>query len=266
MASIDALIAAINAALDQTRRLLADLGRSKHLTENLRDRLSDLGFENKTAQAAAITADLEAVQSQTTAVVACLETALAAVDSTGAGDTAVGGRQSAHGTTPSHSAEPSWSRRPAVPGFTHRRPVKECIDAVRREGWPRNAQGRTSARGFLYTGDGRQVNTETFRPRDMGRAPPCEDLREPWRSDEEYTTTWHAERDAAALVRRWGLSESVLYLNVPTCGKESGDPYRCDANLEKILPAGAVMYVWTVHEDGSRSRRRYMGTGEAIHG
>jgi hypothetical protein len=166
--------------------------------------------------------------------------------------------------TPAPPPDPPWAGRPAIPGFTHRKPVREAVDAVRREGWPRNTEGRISARGFLYTGDGRQVNAEVFRPRRRGQAPPCEDLREPWRSDERYTTTWHAERDAAELIRQYRISNPVLYLNIPTCGKQSADHLRCDANLEKILPAGTEMYVWTIHEDGSRSRRRYVGTGEAI--
>ncbi|GIG71541.1 hypothetical protein HNR73_007891 [Phytomonospora endophytica] len=50
------------------------------------------------------------------------------------------------------------------------------------------------------------------------------------------TTTWHAERDAAKVMRDRGLSEGALYLNIPTCGKEFGHPKRCHANIEKIMP------------------------------
>ncbi|MEU5156517.1 DddA-like double-stranded DNA deaminase toxin [Glycomyces sp. NPDC021274] len=263
MASIEALTAAIRTAITQTRQLLADLRGSQTLTEELRDQLADLGVDAKAAQVSGVAAGLEACQAQTSKIASRLEAALAAAEAARAGR-ALSGGESSPSDIRSRNADPPWTRQPPVPGFTHRRPVAECIDAVRREGWPRNAQGRTSARGFLYTGDGRPVNAETFRPHRKGHAPPCGDLREPWRSDEHYTTTWHAERDAAAEMRRWKLSEAVLYLNVPTCGKESGDPYRCDVNLEKILPEKAVLFVWTVHEDGSRSRRRYIGTGEAI--
>jgi hypothetical protein len=261
MASIDALAAAIREALTHIHNLAAQITVSKDLGEQLRNKLSDLGAEGKSEQTSAIIAGLEETQARANNVITQVEAALAAAQALRTGQPR--SRSSSEHPAP-QTPEPPWKRQPPVAGFTHRKPIAECIEAVRREGWPRNAEGRVSARGYLYTGDGHQVNTETFRPHRKGSSPPCEDLREPWRSDVHYTTTWHAERDAAAEMRRWKLSEAVLYLNVPTCGKESGDPYRCDANLEKILPPTAVMYVWTVHEDGSRSRRRYIGTGEAI--
>jgi hypothetical protein len=232
MASIDTLAAAISDALDRNRVLLADLARSKDLAEHLRDRLARIGFQRRAARANRTAADLEEAQQQAARLSGRLEATLTRIESLRGGNSGTGRPVAALPSPP----KPPWSRRPPVPGFSYRKPVADCVEAVRREGWPRNAQGRTSARGNLYTGDGRQVNNEGFRPHRMGEAPPCEDLREPWRSDEHYTTTRHAERDAASLVRKWNLSESVLYLNVPTCGKESGDPHRCDANLVKIFP------------------------------
>jgi hypothetical protein len=242
MASIDTLTAAIRTAIDQARQLLAGLDGTQSTAEELRDHLSLLGVDTKAAQISGITTDLEECQAQTINIASRLEAALAAVETARTGHSR-GGGGGPPGDMPSPTAEPPWIRQPPVLGFTHRRPVAECIDEVRREGWPRNAQGRTSARGYLYSSDGHKVNTESFRPHKAGQAPPCEDLREPWRSDGHYTTTWHAERDAAAQIRRWGLTEAVLYLNLPPCGRKSQDRLRCHANLESILPGGTTLYV-----------------------
>jgi hypothetical protein len=266
MATIESLTTAIHAALDKARDLLAGLAGSRSQAESLHDEMRGLGFHNKAARSEGIASDLETAQAQTMAIAARLESALAAVESARTGSGVLGGGN----TTPdTHSRavpdRPPWADRPPIAGFTFRRPVRECYEAIREAGWPRNAQGQTSARAILYTSDGHRVNAEMFRPHRPGQTSPSDDLREPWRSDERYTTTWHVERDAAAEVRRWGLTDSVLYLNIPPCGEESGDPFRCHANLEKLLPAGVKMFVWAVNEDGSRTRRRYVGTGEAIH-
>lgn len=154
--------------------------------------------------------------------------------------------------------------QPAIAGFTYRRPASQAVDAIRGEGWPKNSAGNTSARGHLYDSDGRRIDAGTLKPHRKGQAPPCTDLKEPWRSDPDYTTTWHAERDAAKIMRDNGLREAVLYLNIPTCGQESQHAKRCHANLEKVIPAGGTLWVWSIHEDGSQLRRRYRGTGEAI--
>ncbi|CAM3461045.1 DddA-like double-stranded DNA deaminase toxin [Stackebrandtia soli] len=156
-------------------------------------------------------------------------------------------------------------RPPALGGFSHRRPHPGAAEALRRFGRPTNGAGRISARGHLYDMDGRRIDgVDVMKPHRKGKAPPCDDLREPWRSDPDHTTTWHAERDAAKVMRDDDIRESVLYLNIPTCGKESQDPKRCHANLEKILPAGSVLWVWSVEDGKSPTRRRYEGNGEAI--
>ncbi len=264
MPAIDDLAAAVTAALDRLQTIATRLHAARQIADELAAEYRRLGAEDRVRDATAIAAAVEAQQAQVSAISHQGERVLAQVE-------ALRGTRNgnARGTLQGPPSDgrppmPPWSDRPAVKGFTHQKPIRECVDAVRREGWPSNAQGRISARGFLYSDDGRQVNTETFHPHRPGRAPPCEDLKEPWRSDEHYTTTWHAERDAAALIREHRITKAVLYLNVPTCGKETGDPHRCDANLEKILPADTELYVWTIHKEGSRSRRRYVGTGEAI--
>ncbi|MFC4334059.1 DddA-like double-stranded DNA deaminase toxin [Salininema proteolyticum] len=159
---------------------------------------------------------------------------------------------------------PAVARVRRIDGFKPARPNRDAVGEVRKLGWPKNSAGRTSACGHLYGPDGAQLNDQPLRPYRKGHGPVHADLNEPWKSDKHYTTTWHAETDAAAAMRRHGLDEAAVYLNIPTCGKESADPYRCDINLPKIIPRGAILYVWSVHEDGSMSRRKYEGTGEAI--
>lgn len=160
--------------------------------------------------------------------------------------------------------QPEPERRRGIPGFTYRKPAAEAVEAIRREGWPTNADGQVSARGHLYDERGVAVNDQVIRPHVKGEAPPCNELQEPWRSDPDLTTTWHAERDAAKLMRDKQMRHAVMYLNIPPCGRESSDPQRCDANIEKILPRDAELYVWTIHENGTKARRRYLGNGDAI--
>lgn len=162
------------------------------------------------------------------------------------------------------------SRQPTPPtqargldGFTHRRPHPVAIQALRRVGWPKR-DTTTLARGHLYDMDGqRRDGVEVMQAHRKGQAPPCDDLREPWRSDPEYTTTWHAERDAARIMRENDSREMVLYLNIPPCGRD-GTPTRCSANLVKVIPAGTTLWVWEIGETGTMTRYRYEGTGEAI--
>ena len=140
------------------------------------------------------------------------------------------------------AGRPAGREHPGWDGFTHRRPHPGAVESLRRHGWPKNDAGRTSARGHLYDSEGRRVDsTDVMRPHRKGHAPPCEDLREPWRSDPEYTTTWHAERDAAKIMRDNNMHEAVLYLNIPPCGRYSEGNRRCDVNLEKILPANSTL-------------------------
>jgi len=162
-------------------------------------------------------------------------------------------------------APPNVAPARALDGFNRIRPHPGAVEALRRVGWPKNSDGKTSARGHLYDEDGRRIDgVEVMKAHRKGQAPPCDDLKEPWRSDPEYTTTWHAERDAAKIMRGRGLREAVLYLNIPPCGGRDRAEKRCDANLRKVIPEGANLWVWTVRENSTPRVRRYEGTGEAI--
>jgi hypothetical protein len=108
-----------------------------------------------------------------------------------------------------------------------------------------------------------------LKPYPPGQAPVRPELKEPWASSEELTTTWHVEGDAAADIREGKLDNAVLYLNVPPCGKrapssEFPDPKRCYENLRHIIPADRTVWVHVVPEHGSPSRIRFKGTGEGI--
>ncbi|GAA2301192.1 hypothetical protein GCM10009853_067000 [Glycomyces scopariae] len=265
MATIESLTAALGTALDKARDLFAGLAGSRTQADSLHDQLRGLGFHRDAARSEGIASDLEAAQALTTALSDRLESALAAVESARTGSGVIG----SGGSAPAMDARavpdrPPWGDRPPVAGFTPLQPKRECFDAIRREGWPRNSEGLTSARGILYTDGGHRVNSETFRPYRPGASPPCDDLREPWRPDERYTTTWHVERDAAAAIRKWGLTTAVLYLNLPPCGKRSKDQRRCHENLASILPAGTTLYIWEIRENGAATRHVYSGDGKAI--
>lgn len=133
---------------------------------------------------------------------------------------------------------------------------------VRRVGWHRNVRGMISARGMLFNAEGQSV-TGTMRP-GPGPGEHSADLKEPWASDYRMTTRFHVEGHAAALMREHRLSHGVLYLNIPPCGRADDDIWKCDPNIEKVLPAGTKLTVWVVKANGGFQQIRYEGTGEAL--
>lgn len=153
--------------------------------------------------------------------------------------------------------------------FDARRVDPRATAKVRDAGWPVNREGSISARGYLFTADGRQLNSKPLRPRSPSKAPAREDLKEPWSTGETMTTTWHVEGDVAAKIRADGLNGAAFYLNVDLCGKpasgtERPDPKGCNENFQHIIPANVVVYVHVVPERGLPYRRRVTGTGEGI--
>jgi|GEM_PF-1181907 len=255
--SIDELATGIGGSRDTVQRAATEVLAMKAKAEELSTNLASMSAESMSQYMTEVAGQLDTAHQTLTGVADGLEQTQA---------TAAGAKQHQGGLlgggNPGPAPSPTKPR--AIPGFTHRRPTGEAIDAIKREGWPKNTDGRTSARGHLYDPDGNRIDAGTLKPHRKGAAPPCADLKEPWRSDPDYTTTWHAERDAAKVMRDNNLREAVLYLNIPTCGKEDEDPQRCDANLGKIIPAGSTLWVWSINDNGTMKRRKYPGTGEAI--
>jgi hypothetical protein len=60
----------------------------------------------------------------------------------------------------------------------------------------------------------------------------------PLRSNAHYPSAWHAEGDAAIVLRRLGSSGGILYHNNPegTCGL-------CRTNVKRLLPEGATLLI-----------------------
>jgi hypothetical protein len=117
--------------------------------------------------------------------------------------------------------------------------------------------GRRKAIGRLYAAGGEPVYDLIY----SGRSGPGADgpgLTAPWKQDESLTL--HAEGHAAAIMRRDGIIDAVLYLNMHPCRPPAG----CHDNIEKALPRNARLTVYVVNADGSSLRRIYKGTGEAL--
>ncbi|MGH8876446.1 MAG: DddA-like double-stranded DNA deaminase toxin [Stackebrandtia sp.] len=163
-------------------------------------------------------------------------------------------------------AGPATSRPPqsAIAGFEPKRLSTTAGDAIRKLGWPKDASGKLKARGHLYSDDGVNVMGRPLKALPYGRTYNTPDLKQPWRSDTDYTTTWHIEGGAAAWMRDTKTRSATLYLNAPTCGGDNRDPKRCYENVAKTLPQGATLTVWSVLENGETRRVRFRGTGEAI--
>ncbi|GAA4910726.1 nucleic acid/nucleotide deaminase of polymorphic system toxin [Stackebrandtia albiflava] len=184
--------------------------------------------------------------------------ARAAMETTDGGDTPAG-------TTPPPDGGP--------PAPTPTRPHPNAADtrhvaAVRRIGWPKNAQGRTNARALVFDKNGEQVG-DVWKATPDGEANDPRHYREPWRSDVRYTIRYHVEGQVAAMMRRTGITEAEVYLNIPPCGTRDDDwSYQCHDNIKKILPKGYTMTVWAVREreapTWSPQKYTYKGNGEAL--
>lgn len=165
------------------------------------------------------------------------------------------------------SGPPATGGRASGSGFDSRRRDPAKAAAVRRFGWPRRPDGKTSARGLLYDGSGKQVLHAPLRALKSGQVYNTPDLKPEWRRP-EMKTSWHIEGGAAAYMRSTETKEMSLWLNLPACGDygpfADPDPNGCDANLPKILPRGYTLRVHTEYEHGGARVKTYRGTGEAL--
>lgn len=175
---------------------------------------------------------------------------------TGGADTPFDGKRPAAVTS---GSEPS-----RLKDFTPDKPHRQALEEIKRVGWPRTGDGRVQARGYLYDSEGRKLFPSPLRASGHGPGSDTRDLKEPYRSDARYKTRYHVEGHTAAHMRRNGITEAVLYISIPPCGRRDKDPYRCDANMAKLLPEGSRLVVWVVRERGMPERIVYRGTGEAL--
>lgn len=259
--SIDNLLALIRAAIEHVEQVLSGLSRSAEQARDLRNQASTLGIEGTAAQIAAVSDAVEESQARASSIGTRLRGTLAAAQALSGNGGSAPPPQSGGSASPQPPERP-WSTNPPVRGFRPERPHPTCIEQTRRVGWPLNHNGRVSARGRLYDADGRPI-TGTVQA-GAGPATHTTGLREPWASDPRMTTRWHIEGHAAAIMRQHQLKESVLYINIPPCGAEDQDEWRCDSNIAKIIPPGSTLRVWVARQNGSVSRLVYRGTGEAL--
>lgn len=156
---------------------------------------------------------------------------------------------------------------PRRPGWRSSRANPDAIAAVRRAGWPKNSEGRTSARAHLYDGDGNQVTPKTYQAYKKGEQPYRPELKLAF-NDQDMTTTWHAEGEIAKDIRDSGVREASVYLNIKRCGEgtmnREPNPKGCSENFRHIVPKDVVVYVHVIPENGRRSQFRIVGTGEGI--
>jgi len=117
--------------------------------------------------------------------------------------------------------------------------------------------GHDKAVGRLYTADGRPAS-DLLHSGQRGPGAGGPGLATPWQQYESLTA--HTEGHTAAIIRRDGITDAVLYLNMHPCRKPAG----CHLNIEKALPPNSRLTVWVVNADGSTLRRIYKGTGEGL--
>lgn len=107
--------------------------------------------------------------------------------------------------------------------------------------------------GRLYDHTGTPL-TPKVGPGDTGAG---EGLREPWASMRFIT---HVESNATALMRRRGIRNATLYINMRPCRDADG----CAENLAATLPVGYRLTIYQVLRSGSLRTLDVKGTGEGI--
>lgn len=126
MPSIDTLITAIRASLDQVCHLIAGLGESQNQATELRDGLGGLGVEGSAAQFGVVVDSIEEGQAQAAALADRLEAALATVEAArtgaggGSGGSAVGSSGGGGGAPPGPAPTAPGPR--GAPGYPHHQP------------------------------------------------------------------------------------------------------------------------------------------------
>lgn len=255
MSSVDEFSAAIGTAAESVEAVTSAITAAKSNGDELTSEIANLGAEGKANETGAVAQRLE---TEAAPLAAQLKELLGEIRQQAEALRGLEGAPSAGvGSGGSSSAQPAQ--------FNPEKRNERCVKALKRFGWPKNRHGKTKARALLYDAKGNGVLHRPLKPRRKGEPYPAPELREPWRSNPETTTTWHIEGGVAAYMRRTKTQVMVLYINEPICGGPSApDPQRCYPNLAKILPAGSTLYVHIVEENGGYRKVKVLGTGEAI--
>ncbi|HEU5128841.1 MAG TPA: DddA-like double-stranded DNA deaminase toxin [Glycomyces sp.] len=263
MASVDEVAAALGGNKVEAEGLAGQLAAAKQQAEELQGEFAALGAEGTANRAGAAAQTIEALMAEAAGLAERIGEAQAqvlAIGQSGLLTTGTGGPVTATATA-------GTARR--LTDFNPKRSHSEAVKEIRRVGYPRNAEGRTSARAFVYSADGKQLNDEPLKPYRRGEAPVRPELREPWASSDDMTTTWHVEGDAAAMIREDHLQNAAFYLNIPLCGSRQGeselpDPNGCAENFRHVIPRDTVAYVHVIREERVPYRQKITGTGEGI--
>lgn len=270
MSSVDEFSAAIGAAAESVETVAAGIAKAKNSGDELSGKLAAAGVEGRVEATNAVSQRLE---SEATVLAAQLKDLLGEIQQQAEALRGLEGAPGAGaGVGSSSSAQPrSTLDQQEPPGRSsqsnHMKPDTALVDVMKRIGWP-TKPGRPDdirARGMLYSTNGTPWNSEPLRASRQGPASKRTDLKEPWASDPEMTTSWHIEANAAALMVKFKERVAILYINQSVCGsQEPFDPKRCHDNLRKILPKGYTLYVHSVLRSGWTEAKRYEGTGEAL--
>lgn len=252
VSSVDEASNAVGGNAEAARSLAAGITASKETIDALTSALASVGLEARASQAGAAGQDAEVMAAQAAGLADALGGLRARIEAlrgllTSAGKTTPG--------APAVSSPPKYNPKARDP---------EHVEAIRRFGWPRNARGRTSARGLVYDGSGKPLLHQPLKPLGGDRVYNTPDLKDEWRG-RDMATSWHIEGGVAAYMRSTQTKVMTLWLNIPACGGyRRPDPKGCHENLPKILPPGYTLHVRVEGEDGSYQINTYPGSGEAL--
>jgi len=249
MTSVDESASAVSANAEQARELATEIAASKDGIDSLATMLATAGVQDLATEANNIAQDTESLTGQANGLADSLDNLRQRLEALKGLLTSRGG------------ATATRKPEPAATPFHPRKRNRKHEDEIRKLGWPKNTEGRTSARGKLYGLNGASLDNRVWR---ANPEVSHKDLKEPWASSPQHVSRWHVEGQVTAWMREKRVKEAVLYLNLPACGKTKQDPGTCDKSIAAMLPEGYSLVVWTIPENGSPYSVRYRGTGEAV--
>ncbi|MGY0234966.1 DddA-like double-stranded DNA deaminase toxin [Longispora urticae] len=121
------------------------------------------------------------------------------------------------------------------------------------------SRGHTKTIGVLFNRLGKMISGPLWSG-EKGPAEGGPGIREDGRWRQLSSLVEHSEGHAAAIMRRDGIMDAVIYLNRPPCP----GPLGCQTNIGHVLPGGARLTAYYVKPSGAVEQYIFRGTGKAL--
>lgn len=245
MASLDEVAGTVGDSGSKVAEAGAVVASAKARADEVSGELNSLGAEGRASVVSGLSGQLEEVQTELSGLGDRLSEIQSAVQAAKNGLNASDGAPTRASPAQSASNTPTGHGRVPRPNMARAAAIRDYVDTQKTV-------------GRLTSADGAELGGEIWSGREgPGKGGPG--LTKPWRNME--TMTEHVEGHVAAIMRRDGHRDAVLYLSRPPCITQ---PFGCRWQVENALPAGARLTVYTVDRRGGVKPREFIGNGAGL--